>query len=340
MIIRSKAPLRLWFAWGGTDVSPYSDIFGWAILNVTINMYAHTTIITRNDNKIYAKSMDTWAEFESQIIDHIWYDGNLDLVKAVYNRIVKIYWWFSQWFDIYTHVDAPAGSGLGTSSTLTVSILWAFVEWLNLPLWEYDIAHLAYEIERIDLWYSGWKQDQYSAVFWGWNFMEFYKDDKVIVNPLRIKNNINNEIEFNLILYYTWTSRLSAKIIDAQTKNVLEKKEKSIEAMHELKNQAIKMKEALLKWELEKIWNILHESWIAKKNMANEISNEFIDNIYSSARQNWAIWGKVSWAWGWWFMIFYCNWEEKYKVIQTLQQFGWEIRNFNFTTEWLVTWKL
>lgn len=340
MIIRSRAPLRLWFAGWGTDVSPYSDMFGWAILNVTLNMYAQTTIKTRSDKKIFVESIDTGMKFESEVLEHIAYDGNLDLVKAVYNRIVKMYGTIPSGFNIYTHVDAPAGSGLGTSSTLTVSILWAFVEWLNLPLWEYDIAHLAYEIERIDLWYAGGKQDQYSAVFGGWNFMEFYKDDKVIVNPLRVRNSISNEIEFNLVLYYTGTSRLSAKIIDAQTKNVLEKKEKSIEAMHELKNQAVKMKEALLKWELSKIGNILHESWLAKKNMASEISNELIDNIYNSAIESWAIGGKISGAWGWWFMMFYCNGENKYKVMEALKQFGGEVRSFNFTNEWLTTWKL
>jgi len=169
MIIRSKAPLRLGLAGGGTDVFPFSDLFGGAILNTTISMYAYTSITPKKDGKIHIKSLDKEMDLIYDAEKELPIDGNLDLVKGVYNRIVKDFVKEPLSFEISTYVDAPAGSGLGTSSTLVVSILGAFVEWLKLPLGKYDIAHLAYEIERIDLNMAGGKQDQYAATFGGVN---------------------------------------------------------------------------------------------------------------------------------------------------------------------------
>ncbi len=277
MIYRSKAPLRLGIAGGGTDVAPYSDIYGGAILNATISMYAYATIKPRKDNKIILNSIDKNLKIEFDSKKELPYDGNLDLLKGIYNRIVKDFTKEALSFELTTMVDAPPGSGLGTSSTLVVTILGAFTEWLKLPLGEYDLAHLAYNIERVDLKMAGGKQDQYAATFGGVNFMEFYKDEKVIVNPLRIRSKYLNEMAYNIVLFYTQTSRLSSKIIEAQSKNVISKNQKSIEAMHQLKKQAVLMKEAILKGELEKIGEILDFGWKFKKQMAEGITNPLID---------------------------------------------------------------
>jgi D-glycero-alpha-D-manno-heptose-7-phosphate kinase len=204
MLIRSAAPLRLGLAGGGTDVSPYSDIYGGAVLNATISMYAYATIEPRDDGKIEIISVDKNESFSTDALPELEIDGKLDLIKGVHNRIVID---FNKGkplsFTIYTYADAPPGSGLGTSSTLVVAVIGAFVEWLKLPLGECDIAHLAFEIERIDLKQAGGKQDQYAATFGGFNFMEFYDNHKVIVNPLRIKQEILDELQHNLLLYYT-----------------------------------------------------------------------------------------------------------------------------------------
>ena len=214
----------------------------------------------------------------------------------------------------------------------------AFVEWLKLPLGEYDIAHLAYEIERIDLNMAGGKQDQYAATFGGFNFMEFYKDDRVIVNPLRLKNEYINELNFNLLLYYTGTSRLSAKIIEAQTNNLLNKNKSSLEGMHKLKEQAIKMKEQLLRGEIYKVGEILDFGWKYKKQLATEISNPIINEIYETAKNNGASGGKISGAGGGGFMMFYCPETTRYNVINSLQKFGGEFRRFQFTNEGVTSW--
>ena len=231
MIYRSRAPLRIGLAGGGTDVSPYSDEFGGAILNATISHYAHA-VIEPNENGIKIQAMDRKEEQQHECNEILQTDGTLDLHKGAFNRIQKDFGIPNKNFCLTTYVDAPAGSGLGTSSTLMVAIIGAFTEMLKLPLGEYDIAHYAYEIERKDLQLAGGKQDQYAATFGGVNFMEFYEDDKVIVNPLRIRNEYLHELENNLVLYFTSTSRESATIIKEQQKNVLQKNEKSIDAMH------------------------------------------------------------------------------------------------------------
>ncbi|HET7118569.1 MAG TPA: dehydrogenase [Hanamia sp.] len=338
MIYRSKAPLRIGLAGGGTDVSPYSDQFGGAILNATVSLFAYANIEPLNENKIIITAFDRKEEQQFDITDDLPIDGTLDLLKGVYNRIYKDYKLPASGFRLSTFVDAPAGSGLGTSSTLVVATIGAFVEWLKLPLGDYDIAHYAYQIERQDLKLTGGKQDQYAAMFGGVNFMEFYEDDKVIVNPLRIKSEYLHELENNLVLYYTSTSRESASIIDEQVKNVNSKNEKSIEAMHQLKEQARMMKEALLKGKLDEFGAILDFGFQQKRRMAHNISNSKIEEIYDAGKKAGATGGKISGAGGGGFMIFYCPGNSRYLVIDELNKFGGEVKNYTFTKYGLTTW--
>jgi D-glycero-alpha-D-manno-heptose-7-phosphate kinase len=320
MLIRARAPLRLGLAGGGTDVSPYSDTYGGAILNATINLYAYATIQPRDDGKIIFHAIDRNQKIELPSRQSYEIDGEFDLFKGVYNRVVKDFSKEPLSFELCTYVDAPAGSGLGTSSTLVVTVLGAFAEWLKIPMGEYDMAHLAFEIERKELGMAGGKQDQYAAAFGGFNFMEFYADDKVIVNPLRIRHDYINELEVSLALYYTGTSRLSHKIIEAQNLNVINKSEKSLDAMHKMREQSVMMKEAVLKGQINQIGEIIDFGWKYKKQMADEISNPILDEIYDAAKQAGATGGKISGAGGGGFMMFYCPNNTRYRVIQLLQQ--------------------
>lgn len=340
MIIRSKAPFRLGLAGGGTDVSPYSDLYGGAILNITVNLYARTTIIPRNDGKIIIHSVDQGKTFEFDASQVLPLNGEVDLQLGVYNRVIRDFVQKPLSFEMTTSMDVPSGSGLGTSSTLAVSILGAFVEWLELPLGEYDIAHLAYEIERNDLKMAGGKQDQYAATFGGVNFMEFLKEDKVIVNPLRTKKSFLNEINFNLILYYTNTNRESAKIIEKQIENVKSSTSKPISAMHQLKEQAFGMKEAFLRSEVSAIGKLLHESWLNKKQMADGISNSSIDEIYQTALKAGATGGKISGAGGGGFMMFFAESTNRYQVTKALEQLGGKVVNYEFTQKGLDSWTI
>lgn len=318
MIIRSKTPLRLGLAGGGTDVSPFCDEYGGCVLNVTINMYAYCTIIPKNNGKIKFVSPDRNVEVEldSKVILEI--NKELPLHCGIYNRVIKDYNNnIPLSFEMTTYSDAPAGSGLGTSSTMVVTILKAFQEWLNIPLGEYDMAQLAYDIERNDLGFSGGKQDQYAATFGGLNYMEFYANNHVIVNPLRMKKWIRNEIENSLVLFYTGTSRDSGKIIEQQTKAA--KNEKSLEAMFEIKKQTAAMKEAVLKGDFNGIAESLHQNWLAKKKTASIISNPHIEETYNYILENGGIAAKISGAGGGGFMMIWCDPKNRYNLIKALK---------------------
>jgi len=338
MIVRSKAPFRLGLAGGGTDVSPYSDLYGGAILNVTVNLFARTSIEPTPNKKIIFHSVDKGKSYEFDSAKELPLNGEIDLQIGVYNRIVKDFSNEALSFEMTTSMDVPTGSGLGTSSTLVVSILGAFVEWLELPLGEYDIAKLAYDIERVDLKMAGGKQDQYAATFGGVNFMEFLSNDKVIVNPLRTKKSFLNEINFDLILYYTKTNRESAKIIEKQIANVKAATAKPLEAMHQVKTQAFDMKEAFLRSDVVGIGRILHESWLNKKEMASGISNSEIDSIYETALQAGASGGKISGAGGGGFMMFFAEKNKRYNVIAALKALGGDVVNYEFTQKGLDSW--
>jgi len=338
MIYRSKAPLRIGLAGGGTDVSPYSDQFGGAILNATVSLSAYATLEPIEEDKIILRALDRNESETHELLQRLPINGTLDLLKGVYNRIQQDYNFPLSGFILSTFVDAPAGSGLGTSSTLVVAILGVFVEKYKLPLSDYEIAQYAYSIERVDLQLAGGKQDQYAATFGGVNFMEFYKDDKVIVNPLRIKPHYLHELENNLVLYFTATSRESATIIKEQVKNVTNNNEKSIEAMHQLKEQAKMMKEALLQGKLNNIGEILDYGFQQKRLMAANISNQSIENIYDVAKASGATGGKISGAGGGGFMIFYCPNNTRYAVINALNNFGGAIKKYQFTKYGLTTW--
>jgi D-glycero-alpha-D-manno-heptose-7-phosphate kinase len=340
MIIRSKAPLRIGLAGGGSDVSPYSDLFGGAILNATINMYAYATIIPTDNGKIVIHAVDKDERYEMDAAEVLELNGELDLLKGIYNRIVKDFAHKALSFELSTFVDAPPGSGLGTSSTLVTAVIGAFAEWLKLPLGEYDIAQLAYQIERVDLDMAGGKQDQYAATFGGVNFMEFYKDDKVIVNPLRIRSKVLNELAYNLVLFNTDTSRVSADIIKKQQVNVSNKKTDSIEAMHNIKKQAVLVKEALLKEDLDHIGELLQYGYEFKKKMATGIATPMMEEVYQTAIDAGATGGKISGAGGGGFMFFYCPGNTRHAVIKALEQKGGFVKRYQFTNEGLTSWTI
>lgn len=340
MVIRSKAPFRLGLAGGGTDVSPYSDLYGGCILNATVSLYAHANIEPRDDGKIVFRIPQTEEEYTFDSATELPItDDKADLMIGIYNRVVKDYIKKPLSFTLTCALDVPFGSGLGTSSTLAVAILGAYSEWLKLPLGEYDIAYLAYQVERIDLNKAGGKQDQYAAAFGGFNFMEFYTGDKVIVNPLRIHNEIMNELCNNLVLYYTNSSRNSGDIIEKQQRNVTENKTKSVEAMHQIKQQAYEIKEAILKNNLDEIGNILDRGWNYKREMADGISTPFFEEIYNTAIEAGSTGGKISGAGGGGYVFFYCPGNTRFAVAKALETLGGKIQQYTFTKKGLETWR-
>jgi D-glycero-alpha-D-manno-heptose-7-phosphate kinase len=320
MIIRSKAPLRLGLAGGGTDIADYYNLYGGYVLNATVDLYAYCTIEPNESGIIefFAADLNLKEEYSSK--EEMPVSSALPLHTGVYRRIVSDFTKKPLSFKMTTYSDAPAGSGLGSSSTMVVAIIKAYEEWLNLPLGEYDIAALACKIEREDAALAGGKQDQYSATFGGFNFMEFYDGEKVIVNPLRLKRWIRNELEASLTLYYTGVSRESANIIREQIEHTQKGNKKNIESMHEMKKQAVLMKEALLKGDFSGFSSCLLNGWLAKKNAAASISNSFLDELYQYALDNGAESAKISGAGGGGFMMIYCDPCRRIKLIRALKQ--------------------
>jgi D-glycero-alpha-D-manno-heptose-7-phosphate kinase len=330
----------LGLAGGGTDVSPYSDTFGGLILNATINLYAYCTIEELKNGKIEICATDLGQSLTYNTSEKLPIDGKLDLHKGVYNRILREFGLLPLSFRITTYSDAPAGSGLGSSSTMVVAIVKAFVEWLNLPLGEYEIARISYEIERNELLLSGGKQDQYAAAFGGFNFMEFQKNDSVIVNPLRIKRWIIDELEASMVLYFTGASRSSAKIIEEQKKNTSTGNVTAIEAMHRIKQSAIDMKVALLQGNILDFAKIIGQAWEDKKKMASAITNPLIQEAFDIAINSGAIAGKVSGAGGGGFIMFVVEPTRKVETINALSALQGRVINFQFSEGGTHGWKI
>lgn len=340
MIIRSKAPLRLGLAGGGTDVAQYSDIHGGNVLNVTINLFAYCTLEVIGGDTVEFNALDMQQSFLTKSgLGPIPLTGELILHKAVHNHMVA-YFGAPLPVKITTWSDAPPGSGLGSSSTMVVAIISAFREMLNLPLGEYDIAQLAYNIERIDCALAGGKQDQYAATFGGFNFMEFHTNGGVIVNPLRIKPAIEAELEQRMILFFTGKSRDSAKIIDDQIKDSSDKDSKSLHAMHQTKAMSMDMKNHLLQGQLNKFVSMFADMWEIKKQFATSISNAHIDAVADAVLVNGAQAVKISGAGGGGFMMIFVDPLRKLEVMRVLAQHEGNAHTCQFYHNGVTTWKV
>lgn len=342
MIIRSKAPLRISFSGGGTEVSPYKDEYGGVVLSATIEKYAYGSLRPREDRQITVTSLDYDIVAKYNLDEEMIYDGELDLVKAVIkNKALNK--GFDRGFDFFLHSDAPPGSGLGSSSTMVVALIGLLKHLQRLPLTNYEIANLAYHIEREDLGIKGGMQDQYAAAFGGFNFMEFGRGpglSNVVVNPLRIDGDVLNELEYRLLLCYTGRTRLSANIISTQVEAYTKKEAEVLNAMDELKNITIEMKNALLQKRLDDFGRLLHDAWDNKKKMAKQITNTTIDTLYEAARQHGAIGGKILGAGGGGYLLLYCEFNKKHMVAKELEKLGGQVVEFTFDHYGLQTWEV
>jgi len=340
-LVRSRAPLRLGLAGGGTDVSPYADLFGGVILNASIDRFAHVTVERLAGEQLEFVAADQGVVWRGSTSAPAPDDERVRLHAGVYRRFVRD---FNNNAPIALRLssaaDSPPGSGLGTSSSLVVAMCEALRHLLDVPFGPYELAHLAFEIERVDLQLAGGRQDQYAAAFGGFNFMEFNKNDSVIINPLRVDRRIVNELEGSLVTYFTGVSRASAAIIEEQVRNVDAGASASIEAMHELKKGAHEMKEALLRGHIDQVAALLERGWQAKKQTAANISSAAIDEIYRAAKAAGALGGKVSGAGGGGFMMFICDPPRRPEVLNALRAFGGNASPCHFSDRGAESWRI
>jgi D-glycero-alpha-D-manno-heptose-7-phosphate kinase len=330
--LRAKAPLRLSFCGGGTDVPPYPAEHGGMVLSATINQYAYASLRPRRDSRLTIASLDYDIVAKYDHPRRMKFDGNLDLIKAVV-KAMKV----RRGCDLWIHSDAPPGSGLGSSSTLVVAMIGALNAWVQRPMTSYEVAELAYRIERVDMGLAGGMQDQYASAFGGFNFIEFNRDSTV-VNPLRIHADVLRELEYRLLLCYMGQTRQSAHIIERQTAAYVERRAPVVEALHDLKRQTLEMKKALLLGNVDGIGELLHEAWEQKKRLAEGITNPRVDRLYRLARREGAIGGKMPGAGGGGYFLLLTRFDRKHRVAAALEKHGGQVVPFQFERAGLQTW--
>jgi D-glycero-alpha-D-manno-heptose-7-phosphate kinase len=332
-LIRAKAPLRVSFAGGGTDVPPFPATEGGLVLSATINRYAYGALAPREDGAIAIESADFGMTLDYDGDDALEYDGNLDLVKAAIRKLGR------GGFDLFLHSSAPPGSGLGSSSSVIVTMIGLLMEYHRLPLTDYEIAELAFTLERQDLGIKGGLQDQYAATFGGFNFIEM-NGERVVVNPLRISDEVVNELEHNMLLCYTGRTRLSDRIIEDQTSRFVDREDSALDGLRMQKQLAVEMKDALLRRRLNDFGALLGTAWEFKKQMSPKITTRFIDDLYEAARAEGALGGKVTGAGGGGYMLFFCPFVRKHRVADRLTKMGAEVTEFEFAPRGLTTWTI
>lgn len=334
MVVRAKAPLRLSFAGGGTDVAPFPQTEGGLVLSATIDRYAYGSLEPRADGQIRVESVDFGVSVGFPAGEQVELDGRLDLVKAAISRLGR---GELSGYDLVLRSAAPPGSGLGSSSTVMVALVGLLREHYRLALSEYEVADLAHQIERRDLGIQGGLQDHYAATFGGFNFIEF--GERVIVNPLRVRAEIVSELEMNLLLCFTGVTRASTHIIEDQTRRLTGGEGSTLDGLRAQKTLAVAMKGALLRGELGEFGALLGEAWVQKQKMSPMIATPRIQECYDIAVRHGAIGGKVTGAGGGGYLLIYCDFARKHRVAQELEAAGAAVSEFSFESKGLATWR-
>ncbi len=335
-LVRARAPLRVSFAGGGTDVPPFPEDEGGLVLSATIARYAHATLRPRADRQITLESLDYGMSVDFGMDEPMMFDGRLDLVKSAISRLLDRE---RSGFDLFLHSSAPPGSGLGSSSAMIVALVGLLQEHNRLTMTDYEIAHLAHVLEREDLGISGGLQDHYAATFGGFNFLEM-SGSHVVVNPLRIGPDTVSELEHNLLLCYTGRTRLSDHIIDDQTERYRRGDDEAVEGLRMQKRLAQEMKDALLRNRLSEFGELLGQAWQQKRRMSPRIATPFIDEAYQLARDHGALGGKVTGAGGGGYMLFYCPYNRRHHVAEALMELGLTVGEISFDLTGLRTWRV
>ena len=335
MIIRSKAPFRVSFGGGGTDMAPYCTEHGGCVISTTIDRHVYTSLEPRNDNKIRVFSINQNEEFEFYIGD-IDYSTKFELFKGIVNGLN-----IKEGFNITTYSELPAGSGMGGSSSLSVALIGAFNRYYELGFSKHDIAQKAYDIERIELKQKGGYQDQFAAAYGGLNFINF--NDSVTITPIKTTEETINELQFRLILCYVGGSHFSSDIQDEVLKGYGIEKKSYMEAMQDLKSVARSMKLIVESNDLNRMnefGELLHKGWLTKKSLSVKISNKNIENFYLISRKFGVLGGKLLGAGGGGHLLLFSEPSKKYKVIQELEKIGGKIINFHFNPKGLEVWEI
>ncbi len=331
IVIRSRAPMRVSFGGSGTDVPTFDQKHGGCVLNSSINKYVYGLLKLREDRKIRIVSSDYHLSVVYDDIKHLKLDGNLDLVKAVIKRIDVNYG-----FELEIRSDVPPNSGLGSSASVCVAVIGLFNHLLvDNKMTKPQIAELAFQVETQDIKNIGGRQDQYAAVFGGFNFLEFMGKDFVKISPITIKKNILLELERNTVLAYIGTRKTSG--LQHSSKQISEAEKKKY--LHAIKALGYEAYDSLARGDLNRFGNILEETWNLKKRAFPQSTNRHIEALYSAAKTAGAMGGRVVGAGGGGHIMFYCHLGTEHKVSKALSSLGAKVMDFGFDYDGLQTWE-
>ncbi|MDB2481952.1 CBS domain-containing protein [Gammaproteobacteria bacterium] len=330
---QSRAPVRVSFGGGGSDLTHFFDKQDGAVINTAISIYSHATLIKRNDKKIIIHSLDLNDKLLADDLDDaINQTGNFGLIQSVIKLVNP-----SHGFELYIYSDFPMKSGLGGSATIAAAILECFNQFRTFPWNLYEMSELAFQAERLYLGIAGGWQDQYASVFGGFNFLEF-KKDKNIIHPLKIQKNILLQLEECLLLCDTGIIHESGDIHSDQ-KNQMKQSDiinlvkLNVSLCYEMRNQ-------LLRGDLKEFGISMNEAWHAKRKFSTKVSSPDLDNIYNNAIKSGALGGKLLGAGGGGFFLFYVEPKNRTKLTKYINETGLNQKNFKFESDGVLGWKV
>ena len=343
-VVFAKAPLRMALAGGGTDLEPYWSKYGGVVLNATIDQYAYCKIepCVCNHEKCWSfKSVDLGMEERHDFYSTPFMQG--EYVDSDLQLLVNTYQYLTAKTDrhpvkITTYVEAPPGSGLGSSSALVVALIAAIAEYHKIPLGEYDIAEYAVEIERKICDMPGGKQDQFAAAFGGFNFTEFLQDGRTIVNPLRLNYKTQNMMELSTVLYYVGKPRKDSRVIENTARGLVDD-EVVLNATHKIKEACIEYKRSLLTGDMKRISELMETYWRSKLETNPHVASPEILDAYEYALQNGATGAKISGAGGGGHMVLFTEFERRHELITALKEKEGRVVPFKFVKHGVDVWR-
>jgi len=323
-VLIARAPLRLSLAGGGTDLEAYYSKYGGAVVSTTIDKYFYVILTLNDSNHIQVSSSDYRTFYRHPLDGPPLWDGDLSLPKVIIDHFGT-----STGLSVFLASQVPPGTGLGSSSTVAVALIKAMSVLCNTPMTRQQTAELACEVEIEKLKMPIGKQDQFASAFGGLNFIQF-NPDGVVVEPITLAADLRAELEGRLMLFFTGRSRDSAQILGEQKRSSERNRAGVIDALHVLKNTALAIRNDLLRGEIETLGDYLHQSWIAKRQLASGITDPWIDQWYQVARDAGARGGKIAGAGGGGFLLLYCDRQYQERVTDALQAQGLHRMDFRF----------
>jgi len=320
----ARAPMRISFGGGGTDLEAYYAKYGGLVISSAINKYFYAVITTDESDDLQVISADYRSLFRHSPYNDLFWDGDLALPKAILHHFG-----IRRGINLFVASEVPPGTGLGSSSAAAVTMVRAISTLVEQPLTKQQVAELASYIEIGKMGMPIGKQDQYASAFGGLNKITF-SNEGVTVEPLHIDLDVRKTLERRLMLFFTGSSRESTSILKHQRKSTQDRDEVVLQALHNIKRVAVDVQSCLERGDLDEFARLLDYAWQEKRRLAPGLSTGFIDELYTLALEKGASAGKITGAGGGGFLMLYCHEEVQDNVTTALEERGLKRMNFHF----------